>query len=112
MAEQLRELAVNLVARGKGILAADETVPTLARRFDALHISSTQQARRNYRKMLFTFSRRRGVHRRHHNAGRDDPSERRGRGGAAELLSRARGHAGYRGRYRRPVTGGMPRGKP
>ena len=46
---------MSLVARGKGILAADETVPTLTRRFDALHISSTEQARRNYREMLFTF---------------------------------------------------------
>ena len=55
MAEQLQRLAVNLVARGKGILAADETVPTLTRRFDALNISSTEQARRNYREMLFTF---------------------------------------------------------
>ena len=48
-------IAASLVARGKGILAADETVPTLTRRFDALRISSTEQARRNYRKMLFTF---------------------------------------------------------
>src|SRR5690348_1132410 len=55
MAEQLQDLAVSLVARGKGILAADETVPTLTRRFDALHIPSTEQTRRDYREMLFTF---------------------------------------------------------
>src|SRR3954464_13711104 len=55
MTEQLQELAASLVARGKGILAADETVPTLTRRFDALHISSTERARRDYREMLFTF---------------------------------------------------------
>ena len=41
--------------RGKGILAADETVPTLTRRFDALGIPSTEESRRNYREMLFTF---------------------------------------------------------
>ena len=55
MTEQLQELAASLVARGKGILAADETVPTLTRRFDALHIPSTEQTRRDYREMLFTF---------------------------------------------------------
>src|SRR5215217_6441138 len=55
MAEQLHELAASLVAREKGILAADETVPTLTRRFDALHIPSTERTRRDYREMLFTF---------------------------------------------------------
>src|SRR3954463_3963191 len=55
MAEHLQELAVNLVARGKEILGADETVPTLTQRFDVLHISSTEWTRRDYREMLFTF---------------------------------------------------------
>src|SRR5690242_2333870 len=56
MAEQFQELAASLVARGKGILAADETVPTLTRRFDALQIPSTERTRRDYREMLFTFA--------------------------------------------------------
>jgi fructose-bisphosphate aldolase class I len=43
-----------LVADGKGILAADETVPTLTQRFEALGIPSTEQSRRAYREMLFT----------------------------------------------------------
>jgi fructose-bisphosphate aldolase class I len=43
-----------LVADGKGILAADETVATLTRRFEALGIPSTEQSRRTYREMLFT----------------------------------------------------------
>jgi fructose-bisphosphate aldolase, class I len=43
-----------LVADGKGILAADETVPTLTKRFDALGIPSTEQSRCTYREMLFT----------------------------------------------------------
>jgi fructose-bisphosphate aldolase, class I len=55
MAEQLQGLVASLVARGKGILAADETVLTLTRRFDALHISSIEQTRRDYGEMLFTF---------------------------------------------------------
>lgn len=41
---------------GQGNHAADETVPTLTRRFDALGIPSTEQSRRAYREMLFTTS--------------------------------------------------------
>jgi fructose-bisphosphate aldolase, class I len=43
-----------LVAEGKGILAADESVATLTRRFDIFGIQSTEQSRRAYREMLFT----------------------------------------------------------
>jgi fructose-bisphosphate aldolase, class I len=50
----LERVALTLVADGKGILAADETVPTLTRRFDTLGIRSTEQSRRTYREMLFT----------------------------------------------------------
>jgi fructose-bisphosphate aldolase, class I len=46
--------ATSLVADGKGILAADETSPTLTKRFVALGIESTAQSRRAYREMLFT----------------------------------------------------------
>src|SRR5262249_60292806 len=50
----LERVALTLVAEGKGILAADETNPTLTRRFDTLGIQSTEQSRRTYREMLFT----------------------------------------------------------
>jgi fructose-bisphosphate aldolase, class I len=50
----LESTALTLVAEGKGILAADETIPTLTRRFDTLGIQSTEQSRRTYREMLFT----------------------------------------------------------
>jgi fructose-bisphosphate aldolase class I len=50
----LESVASTLVADGKGILAADETIPTLTRRFDTLGIKSTEQSRRSYREMLFT----------------------------------------------------------
>ena len=52
--DDLESIALALVASGKGILAADETVPTLTRRFDTLGIKSTEQSRRRYREMLFT----------------------------------------------------------
>jgi len=50
----LETTAKALVSEGKGILAADETVGTLTKRFDSLQISSTEESRRTYREMLFT----------------------------------------------------------
>ena len=50
----LGRIAQSLVASGKGILAADETVPTITKRLDALRIESTPDSRRTYREMLFT----------------------------------------------------------
>jgi fructose-bisphosphate aldolase, class I len=50
----LESVAQTLVTEGKGILAADETIPTLTRRFDALGIHSSEHSRRTYREMLFT----------------------------------------------------------
>ena len=54
MNHDLGSIAVALVENGKGILAADETVRTLTKRFDALGIKSTEESRRTYREMLFT----------------------------------------------------------
>jgi fructose-bisphosphate aldolase class I len=50
----LQNTARGLVAGAKGILAADETVPTVTRRLDALKIESTPESRRDYREMFFT----------------------------------------------------------
>ena len=44
----------SLLAAGKGILAADESYPTLKKRFAAIDLASTEESRRNYRDMLFT----------------------------------------------------------
>ena len=55
MTEQsLEGTARELVTAGKGILAADETVGTISKRFEALGIPSTEESRRTYREMLFT----------------------------------------------------------
>ncbi len=43
-----------LVAPGKGILAADESFPTIAKRFKPLGIASTEDNRRAYRETLFS----------------------------------------------------------
>ena len=51
---ELEQTARTLVAEGKGILAADETVHTLTKRFAALRIESTEDSRRAYRELFFT----------------------------------------------------------
>jgi fructose-bisphosphate aldolase, class I len=50
----LESMARLLVSRGKGILAADESPPTMAKRLAALGIENTEESRRRYRQMLFT----------------------------------------------------------
>src|SRR5450432_3198375 len=43
-----------LVAKGRGILAADESTSTIKKRFDSIKLESTEENRRTYREMLFT----------------------------------------------------------
>src|SRR5215469_8536292 len=50
----LEAVAYALSSPGKGILAADETVGTITRRFEQLSIPSTYESRRDYRELLFT----------------------------------------------------------
>jgi fructose-bisphosphate aldolase class I len=50
----LEGTAQTLVADGKGILAADETVGTVTKRLDARKIESTEDSRRAYRELFFT----------------------------------------------------------
>ena len=50
----LTTTAQALVARGKGLLAADETVPTITKRLAVAGIESTADSRRAYREMFFS----------------------------------------------------------
>ncbi|MDQ3877104.1 MAG: fructose-bisphosphate aldolase class I, partial [Actinomycetota bacterium] len=50
----LASIANQLVAPGKGILAADESSGTIKKRFDSISLESTEEHRRAYRDMLFT----------------------------------------------------------
>ena len=54
MSEAMRTTARELVAPGKGILAADESTGTIEKRFDQIGVGSTEETRRGYRQMLFT----------------------------------------------------------
>jgi len=51
---ELANIARAMVAPGKGILAADESAPTIKKRFDSIQVESTEQNRLSYREMLFT----------------------------------------------------------
>jgi fructose-bisphosphate aldolase, class I len=52
--DALEATARELVAPGKGILAADESSGTIEKRLRSVGVSSTEQARRAYRNLLFT----------------------------------------------------------
>ncbi len=51
--DQLAQVAQALVAPGRGILAADESSSTIAKRFAAIGVELTEAARRDYRELLF-----------------------------------------------------------
>jgi fructose-bisphosphate aldolase class I len=53
MSERLEDIAVKMVAGGRGLLAADESTATIKKRFDAINLESTETSRRDYREMLF-----------------------------------------------------------
>lgn len=52
--DELRATIAKIIEPGKGILAADESMPTITKRFAALGIESTEESRRAYRTLLFT----------------------------------------------------------
>jgi fructose-bisphosphate aldolase class I len=51
---ELSATARALVAKNRGILAADESTSTIKKRFDSIKLESTEENRRAYREMLFT----------------------------------------------------------
>lgn len=50
----LQATVESLVQKGKGILAADESSPTIARRFETINVESTEEHRRAYRTLILT----------------------------------------------------------
>jgi fructose-bisphosphate aldolase, class I len=51
---ELARVASAMVAKGKGILAADESTGTIKKRFDTIRLESNPENHRLYREMLFT----------------------------------------------------------
>src|SRR3990170_2910790 len=51
---ELKSVASAIVAKQKGVLAADERSPTIKKRFDSVKVEPTEENRRRYREILFT----------------------------------------------------------
>lgn len=52
--DELRETARRLAAKGKGLLAVDESTPTIGKRLEGINVENTEENRQAYRGMLFT----------------------------------------------------------
>ena len=51
---ELIQVAKEIAAAGKGILAADESTGTIGQRFQSINVENTLENRRAYRDLLFT----------------------------------------------------------
>src|SRR3954470_11257761 len=49
---ELQATIAKIIEPGKGILAADESMPTITKRFEAVGIESTESSRRAHRSLL------------------------------------------------------------
>ena len=54
IADELQATIKQMVQAGKGVLAADESLPTIAKRFAPIDVECTEENRRAYRTLLFT----------------------------------------------------------
>uniref|UniRef100_A0A8C9SZ87 Fructose-bisphosphate aldolase n=1 Tax=Scleropages formosus TaxID=113540 RepID=A0A8C9SZ87_SCLFO len=52
--KELHDIAQRIVAPGKGILAADESVGSMAKRLNQIGVENTEENRRRYRQLLFS----------------------------------------------------------
>ncbi|HJW41685.1 MAG TPA: class I fructose-bisphosphate aldolase, partial [Rhizomicrobium sp.] len=50
---ELNAIARRMTAKGKGLLAADESTSTIKKRFDKIGVANTEENRRDYRELLF-----------------------------------------------------------
>lgn len=51
---ELKKIAEQIVAPGKGILAADESTSTIGKRLQAINVENNEANRQAYRQLLFT----------------------------------------------------------
>ena len=52
--DELKRTIKDMVIVGKGILAADESVKTAAKRLASINVESTDETRRQYRNLMLT----------------------------------------------------------
>ncbi|MDQ3189565.1 MAG: fructose-bisphosphate aldolase class I [Pseudomonadota bacterium] len=53
-AQEMTRTVAELTARGKGVLAADESTGTIEKRFKSVNVPCTEETRRDYRGLLFS----------------------------------------------------------
>ena len=53
---ELNKIASRIVSKGKGILAADESTGTMAKRFNSINVKSNPESRLKFREALFSSS--------------------------------------------------------
>ena len=110
MSESLEDIAIRMVAEGKGILAADESSGTIKKRFDSIGPESTEDNRRDYREMLFSADEAMQELRfRRHPLRRDAPPEGEERHAAGRAHQGRRRRARHQGRCRRQAARPLPR---
>ena len=51
---ELNHIALKIVSNYKGILAADESIPSMVKKFDSINVKSNPENRLNYREILFS----------------------------------------------------------
>ena len=54
MSQSLNDIIKFIAQPSKGILAADESIPTITKRFNSINLESTQENRRAYRELIFS----------------------------------------------------------
>src|SRR5262245_66078667 len=96
--QELEKVAQSMVAKGKGILAADESMGTIKRRFDSIKIESNDHNRRAYRDMLFTTKGIEEAIRRCDPFRRDHPNRDLGRHAVSPATFKEGHHARYQSR--------------
>src|SRR6478735_4039600 len=52
--KELEAIARSIVSDSRGVLAADESSPTIKKRFEPIGVEPTEENRRRYREILFT----------------------------------------------------------
>ena len=53
---ELNKIAIKMCSKGKGILAADESTGTIAKRFKSINVENIEKNRLNFRQTLFSAS--------------------------------------------------------
>ena len=51
---ELNKIAIQILSGGKGILAADESTPTMSKRLESVNVTSSEESRLLFRKTLFS----------------------------------------------------------